>query len=381
MSVNPQIRPFPWASLDSLTRAQASVLRATRRWGAGYLRLDELESVLGSLLRTEVRVRMRRVENLAGARTFGAGYGVLIASDDAQAEVLLQVEAALATTVVARAIDRPPATFHKVTSESAAIAGAFAAVIGTAVRRTHATAVLRAADAGSAAELQANLPILAQDWRVIALTVTVGDDAYSARLVVSPRVLLTAPELPWTRETLSALGATLLSLPVVVAAFEAIALDLASLEPGDALLPPQWPLARASSEIGWAGTLLLAAPSGGIGITCVLSNDGRLVLGGDPQALFVREAEMVELDESSALVTAVGDVPILVRVEIGEARMAARDWAALQRGDVVALGRRVGERVVLRVGGVPVASGELVEIEGEVGVRIVERLNLGRTSA
>jgi flagellar motor switch/type III secretory pathway protein FliN len=105
------------------------------------------------------------------------------------------------------------------------------------------------------------------------------------------------------------------------------------------------------------------------------------VLGGDPQALFVREAEMVELDESSALVTAIGDVPILVRVEIGEARMAARDWAALQRGDVIALGRRVGERVTLRVGGVPVASGELVEIDGDVGVRIVERLNVGPTSA
>jgi type III secretion protein Q len=381
VSVTLKTRPFPWASLDSLTTAQASVLRAARRWGAAYLRLDDLESVLGNLLRTGVRVRVRRVENLAGARTFGAGYGVLMAGDDAQAEALLQVETALATTVVARAIDQAPAVFHKVAPESAAIAGAFAAVIGTAARRAHETAVLRAARAGSAAELQADLPISAQDWAVIALTVTVGDDAYSARVVVSPRALPSAPDPAWTRETLLALGATPLSLPVVAAVFEATALDLASLEPGDALLPPQWPLARASSAIGWAGPLLLAAPSGAIGINCVLSDDGRLVLRGDPQALFVREAEMVELDESSALVTAIGDVPVLVRVEIGEARMAARDWAGLQRGDVIALGRRVGERVVLRVGGVPVASGELVEIDGDVGVRIVERLNLGQTSA
>jgi len=57
-----------------------------------------------------------------------------------------------------------------------------------------------------------------------------------------------------------------------------------------------------------------------------------------------------------------------------EARLAARDWAAIGRGDVIALGRRVGEAVVLRVGGVPVARGELVEIEGEVGVRIIERI-------
>jgi flagellar motor switch/type III secretory pathway protein FliN len=105
------------------------------------------------------------------------------------------------------------------------------------------------------------------------------------------------------------------------------------------------------------------------------------MLRGDLQAIWVNEAEMVESDEGSALVTAVGDIPVVVRVEIGEALMAAREWAALQRGDVIALGRRIGERVTLRVGGVRVASGELVEIDGDVGVRIVERLNLGQTSA
>jgi flagellar motor switch/type III secretory pathway protein FliN len=78
--------------------------------------------------------------------------------------------------------------------------------------------------------------------------------------------------------------------------------------------------------------------------------------------------------ERGGLVEAIGEVPVVVRVEIGEARMAAREWAALTRGDVVSLGRRVGEAVVLRVGGVPVARGDLVEIDGQVGVRIVERL-------
>jgi flagellar motor switch/type III secretory pathway protein FliN len=34
----------------------------------------------------------------------------------------------------------------------------------------------------------------------------------------------------------------------------------------------------------------------------------------------------------------------------------------------------VGEAVIVRVGGVAVARGELVEIDGEVGVRIVERI-------
>jgi len=40
---------------------------------------------------------------------------------------------------------------------------------------------------------------------------------------------------------------------------------------------------------------------------------------------------------------------------------------------VVSLGKRIGEHVVLRVAGVEVARGELVDLDGEVGVRIVAR--------
>ena len=74
-----------------------------------------------------------------------------------------------------------------------------------------------------------------------------------------------------------------------------------------------------------------------------------------------------------ALVDAVGEVPVVVRVEIGTAEMRAREWAALGAGDVVALGRKIGDGVTLRVGGVTVARGELVDLDGEVGVRILGR--------
>jgi flagellar motor switch/type III secretory pathway protein FliN len=98
------------------------------------------------------------------------------------------------------------------------------------------------------------------------------------------------------------------------------------------------------------------------------------VLGGDVVPLCAAEAEMTDAADTSGIIEAIGEVPVVVRVEIGEASMLAREWASLARGDVLALGRRVGESVTLRVGGVPVARGELVEIEGDVGVRIVERL-------
>ncbi len=78
-------------------------------------------------------------------------------------------------------------------------------------------------------------------------------------------------------------------------------------------------------------------------------------------------------EKPDALTEAIGEVPIVVRVEIGTAEMRAREWAALGTGDVIALGRRIGDRAVLRVGGVEVARGELVDIDGEIGVRILER--------
>jgi len=47
-------------------------------------------------------------------------------------------------------------------------------------------------------------------------------------------------------------------------------------------------------------------------------------------------------------------------------------------GDTVSLARPLAEPVTLRVGGVEVAKGELVDIEGEMGVRILSLPRGGR---
>jgi flagellar motor switch/type III secretory pathway protein FliN len=125
---------------------------------------------------------------------------------------------------------------------------------------------------------------------------------------------------------------------------------------------------------------LLAAPDATLGICADLAGSDRIVLGGELKPLGAVEGPMDEARGSDALIEAVGEIPVLVRVEVGEARMAARDWASLTKGDVIALGRRVGEHVVLRVSGVPVARGDLVEIDGEIAVRIVERLDGDRAA-
>lgn len=74
------------------------------------------------------------------------------------------------------------------------------------------------------------------------------------------------------------------------------------------------------------------------------------------------------------------DAPVVVRVELGAVEMKAREWAALAPGDVVPLGRKLGDPASLRVGGVEVARGELVQVDGEYGVRILTTaMAAGRT--
>jgi flagellar motor switch/type III secretory pathway protein FliN len=65
---------------------------------------------------------------------------------------------------------------------------------------------------------------------------------------------------------------------------------------------------------------------------------------------------------------------VLVRVEIGSVTLPAREWAAIGVGDVVALDRRVGDAVHLRVARRIIARGELVDVDGAIGVRVLERL-------
>src|SRR5579872_7122898 len=154
------IHPYPWGSLESLTRAEVSVLRAVRRWAAEHVRLDALEGALGAVASVTLRVRARRVKLLSRARAFGEGYGVLLGGDDVGAgtrEALLQVETALATTLVARATGRAPPVVQRIGAESPAIAGALAALIAAAARRAHASTPLRVVWAGSASEAQARL--------------------------------------------------------------------------------------------------------------------------------------------------------------------------------------------------------------------------------
>jgi flagellar motor switch/type III secretory pathway protein FliN len=376
---SPPVTPFPWRSLDSTTRAQMHAARSLRLWAAHHVHLDAIEATLGEFLDARVAIRTRRVQPLAETRPTGGAVAVAFSPADAKdtggSGVVVEVESALAATMVARAIRRPPPVVVKQGSgPPVSVAGALAAILAAVSRRTHATGLLRVDAVGDAAVLESELLRIDPAALAVTLTVLVEDDAFIARASVSTNLVTSVPEPPWDLLALTGLGAMRLAVPVVACAARSTVAEIGILRSGDVFLPGAWSLAGFPGDL--TGAVLLSAPTSEVGVRARLGGGARLVLGGELEPLLMSEAHMSETeDNKGAMLTAIGEIPVVVRVEIGEACMAARDWASLGRGDVVALGRRVGEHVVLRVGALAVARGELVEIEGEVGVRIIERLN------
>jgi type III secretion protein Q len=376
MSAPGTVKPFPWHALERMAWSDVHALGQMRHWASAHADLPRVTSVLADLLGAHVEILLQRAKPCIEPRGIPGGAGVVVAAAEAPElgrAMLIEADLALIATAVARVTRRkPPRVLEVGASPSAAAAGALGAIVVAALRRAHQGRALRVLAAGPAVALETDMAGLGQELLAMTMTVLVDHDAYEARVVVPRSAMAPSPPSRWGSVALASLGDVPLAIPVVAHALLTTLADLASLGPGDALVLDGWPLARSGSG-SITGPVRLAAPTSTVGVTADLGDEGRLVLRGETVPLCAAEAEMGDAVDGGGLIEAIGEVPVVVRVELGEARMAAHEWAALGRGDVVALGRRVGESVVLRVGGVPVARGDLVEIDGEVAVRIVER--------
>ncbi len=69
------------------------------------------------------------------------------------------------------------------------------------------------------------------------------------------------------------------------------------------------------------------------------------------------------------------DVPLEVQAQLGKARKLVKDILKLNVGSIVELDKEAGEPVDILVNNKLIARGEVVEIDGNYGVRIIEILN------
>jgi type III secretion system YscQ/HrcQ family protein len=89
---------------------------------------------------------------------------------------------------------------------------------------------------------------------------------------------------------------------------------------------------------------------------------------GEEGEVYEEEGEEEPLPESAGLLD---DVSVPMVVELGRVEVSAADIVGLRPGQVIELSRAPGDAVDLVVDNRRIGKGELVEIEGELGVRIL----------
>ena len=230
-------------------------------------------------------------------------------------------------------------------------------------------------------------------YRVIAVdgNARVGQATYGWRVHLYEQNAPTRRQPPaFDGSKLQAMGSTPLAISLLGAECQTSRQVLASLNIGDAWLPgDDWLVNLADSGAGLTGQTLLYAPGGDTALKCFLHPDGTIVVGDEVIAM--QDTPNIPPDSGSVTpehhvpsspgiaVSTIADAPLLVRVEIGAVSLTAEQWAHVAPGTVLATGHPVGQQVILRVADVEVGRGELVNIEGELGVRIQSLTTKRRT--
>jgi flagellar motor switch/type III secretory pathway protein FliN len=316
------IAPFPFEALPKLTHAELRAQRRVRDLAAKYAPFAAVALALSETLNAPVGIR------LGHAR--GVVEGVVVPLDG----VVVNVETALAREVVARAMKHPPG-IDAGGRASPALHGAFAAVLVHALRKIGGVRLAQSRPAEKAI--------------AVRLAVDIAGATFDASVTIPDRVL--APAAPAVALDF------MIALPIVALSCLAARDDLSALAPGDVFVPP----ALMKSP------LALVPSRGERGLAVELTSDQRLVIGKETNHSW--DLPMTEANANPTLEVAL-EAPVVVRVELGAVEMKAREWASLAEGDVISLQRKLGEPAILRIAGQEVARGELVQVDGEYGIRI-----------
>jgi flagellar motor switch/type III secretory pathway protein FliN len=332
---------YPWGALEPVSRAAVQVASGVRQ--ALRTTSERIAVALADLLELSCEIVVRKS---AIGRVPALAQAVWLSHETVALGAL--VEPALAAFLAARVLRRSEPLADPSEPLSAPLAGLLAALaVETARRSGVATRLLGAPPVGEEA-LVAEVTLLL-DGRPFSLTV----------YLVGARVMTDEPRL-------EQLGELSLRIPLVVASIVLDRAELLCLELGGALLFGE----GGSIDLETVGYGVLVSPAGERGIRVELQADGRLVVGEPTEARLTVERDKPSDDEGHTLTDVLLETPVVVRVELGSVSMSAREWARLGPGDVIETAARIAEPVVLRVAGREVGRGELVNVDGQVGVRI-----------
>lgn len=379
------VASYPWEQIESLTRREVLAGAKIRDISRRFIDSRKVMEAASALLGVPMQALLKGVRDATPAQVPENALGVLLVPADrprADRGVLVVVEPSLAAVLVARALGREPPRFVVPNGlPSHELAGGLAAIVRAVAARAHLGTAPVVLAAGAAGHLFLDVA-RAGTAHTAQLTILVGDDAFTALVVVDGAIVPSPEAITFGASHLAAMGALPLALPIVAATTSATVAELVRLAPGDVLLcgvaAPRQEGRCGMESVRFAGKVALCAPTGELGMVCDLRDSETLVVSAERVAmpLVARESPPSRggpVDSNDIPTDVLADVPIVVRVELGLAELPASAWAKTRPGDVITLGRRLGEPVVLRVSGTEVAKGELVHVEGELAVRILSR--------
>jgi type III secretion system YscQ/HrcQ family protein len=244
-------------------------------------------------------------------------------------------------------------------------------------------------------------------YHLVGVRVTVGRTNGYARIFLPQSLIMksfaspaaqgpaTAQELDYMRKLLPSLGELSVVGRVEAATLDLNPGDIASLEVGDIIILENHQLTKSANGLeGTAFVKLGTGLNGGI--------RGRLLNEGDqtrleileitiqeqpPEGAMVAEGDKAALGEASQGAEApdnmagtsglLRDVPAPVVVELGRIRLNAAQVTRLRAGQIIRLPRGPNDPVDLVVNGKLFARGELIEVDGELGVRLQQVVGAG----
>ncbi len=361
------VSPFPWHTIPRTNGASGSLHAQLLQWFHDNIHAHRVASSMGSLLSGTVELSAETVHASAEDSLLAGLYGPVSFETIEGWRFDLFAETALILLALRRVFGKPLKGIALNATLDPSLNGAFGAVVFEGLRRA-------GSEAGLFLQISPENPDSAPDTRTVGhsnstfvhrffLKVKVDQQGY--RLCVratAGRLPLLNVHLP-QQQLLDRLGTLPLTLPVVVAQSQVSRVVLAQLAVGDAWLPSEgWLLDPQKDGHAW-----LIPPCGEEGMAVWRAPDGTLRL----EAKVGNFPWDIDMIETSELANAALEAPVVVRVELGAVTLSARKWAELQPGDVLTTNQRLLTPATLRVAGQQVATGELVNVEGELGIRIL----------
>lgn len=367
-------RPFPYERWPKLTRTQLALLEAVQSgWdeASSARALQVGRELLGGDLTWQPGIAEFCSAQII-ARRGGAGAIVVLieqAGSATPASALVELPNETAQAVVDRALggEGTPLLSPTLLPLDELSRGALAYVVARVLAAVGGNWGLRdLADPSAAATWLDATTYLA--WPI---GIGLGAHVLPLRVYVPEHL---RPRTPGPRAAVRSMSLLPLQL-VAYAGSSTVPLTAArSLQHEDILVLDQTGLVHDSgTPARWRGSVIAHLPGSGDHVLCRVAETGLEVEAftriKEPSMTTGRISDPHETPAAGT--TFAADAPIELQVELARFSLTLAELQRMRPGDVLVTGRRIGERVTVRMGGRALAEGELVDVEGEVGVRVL----------